>query len=444
MTKMTYEQLMEKIHGVSRFGSKLGLERMTKLMELLGNPQNSMKVIHIGGTNGKGSVSRYLSTVLLENGYQVGLYTSPFLERFSERIECNGEEISKEELITAGEEVFQQVDRMVNMGFDSPTEFEIVTAIGFRHFKNKHVDFVVLEVGLGGKGDSTNVVENPVATVITSIAYDHMEYLGDTLEKIAAEKAGILKSGVPMISNVKDQGAAETIKRMAEEKGCPFYGYPLGTVENLSQSMGSYTFDASITVENNKNKAIKKYENMAISMIGLHQVENALCALTVIEVLRNGNIINIEDKTIYAGMKKAVQTGRLEILAEKPYIIIDGAHNEAGAEALKLTIQEHFSGKKVLMVVGMLADKKVDKMLNHFCDIADDFVATEPDNERKLSAEALCKAVLDKGKNCIAISRTDEVCWYFKMYRKDYDVIIIAGSLYLIGAVRRILKNEEK
>ncbi|WP_027399269.1 bifunctional folylpolyglutamate synthase/dihydrofolate synthase [Anaerovorax odorimutans] len=436
---MTYEQLLEKIHNISRFGSKLGLERMSKLMELLSNPQNEMKVIHIAGTNGKGSVSRFLYTVLCENGYNVGLYTSPFLEKFTERIEFNGKEISQEDLVSAGEEVFSKVEEMLFMGYESPTEFEIVTAIAFCYFYKKKVDFLVLEVGLGGRGDSTNIIENPVATAITSISFDHMEYLGDTLEKIAAEKAGILKPGVPIITNIEDKSAAFVVEKMAKEKECPYYKTSRVRIKNLSKNIDGYKFDAVVNIDGNN----KQYDGLTISMIGMHQIENASCALMIIEVLRKSNIIDIDEKIVYDGMKKARQAGRLEVINKNPYIIIDGAHNEAGAQALQSAIQDHFSGLRILMIAGILKDKDINKILEHFCKITNEFIATEPNNPRKLEAEKLCSEIIKRGKNCIAIANVKDVCDYIGKIKNEYDLIIIAGSLYLIGAVRGILKYEK-
>lgn len=424
-----YEQTLQRIHALNRFGSRLGLERIEKLMELLGNPQDSMKVIHIAGTNGKGSVSRYLYTVLREGGYHVGLYTSPFLERFTERIEYDGEEISPAGLVNAAESVFAKVDEMINCGLDSPTEFEVVTAIAFCYFQKMGAEFIVLEVGLGGRGDSTNVLKHPVACVVTSISYDHMEYLGNTLEKIAAEKAGIFKPQVPVIANVKDAAAAAVIRSKAEELGCPYYGWPLGEIKNRERSLFGYTFDT------------EGYQQLRISMIGDHQVENALCALAVIEVLNRGNIINIDKKAVYEGMFKAVQPGRFEVLGQHPYLVIDGAHNEAGAAALAKTVAELFPQAKILMMVGILADKKSDQLLDSFCAIAEDYVATEPDNVRKLAAQILWEEIQKRGKNCTAIAEPEEACRYLIKKKGEYDLIIVAGSLYLIGAVRGILKN---
>ena len=433
---MTYEEALDRIHSFQKFGSRLGLERMSRLMEHLGNPQESMRVIHVAGTNGKGSVCRYLYSVLRENGYKTGLYTSPFLERFTERIEYDGSEISKEDLVRYTERALAGVEAMLAEGMESPTEFELVTAIAFLYYSEQDIDFLILEVGLGGAGDSTNMVSSPVASVITSISFDHMEYLGDTLEKIAGEKAGIIKPGVPVIFHVEDDAAAQVIRRTADEKGCRRYEVSDHAYRVLEKTVDGYTFDAEIEGT--------QYHRLFISMIGMHQVQNAVCALTVLEVLRKEHQIDLERDNIYSGFRKAKQAGRFEILRKEPYVILDGAHNEAGAEALRTVITQHFTGRRILMVTGMLADKKIDKLLDHFEMITDQFIATEPDNPRKLSASELCVYIEKRGKNCIAIADPAEACRYAGSLSSAYDVIICAGSLYLIGNIRGLLHHEKE
>lgn len=433
---MTYQETLDRIHSFQKYGSRLGLERMTRLMELLGNPQETMSVIHVAGTNGKGSVCRYLYSVFQENGLKTGMYTSPYLERFTERMEYNGSEISREELIHYTELVLKKVDLMLAEGQDSPTEFELITAIAFLYFSEQDIDFLILEVGLGGAGDSTNMVSKPAASVITSISFDHMEYLGDTLKKIAIEKAGIIKTGVPVIINVEDKKAAAAIREIAAAAGSRIYEVPAFPFEVQEKTVDGYTFDTEIQGE--------KYRNLAISMIGFHQIRNAICALTVLEVLKKEKSIRLDHDKLYSGFRKARQAGRLEILRKEPYLILDGAHNEAGAEALRIAIKEHFPGSRILMIVGMLADKKIDKLLDQFLLIADDFIATEPDNPRKLSATDLCSRILERGKKCSAMENSEDVCRYIDMVSSAYDVIVIAGSLYLAGKVRGIMNHEKK
>lgn len=429
---MTYDETIEKIHSFLKFGSKLGLERMNKLMDLLGNPQNRIKTIHVGGTNGKGSVCRYLYTILQENGYRTGLFTSPYLERFTERIEYNGEEISPGDLIKYTELALEKVEVMLAEGYDSPTEFELITAIGFLYFADKDVDYLLLEVGLGGFGDSTNVVERPLVSVITSVSFDHMEYLGDTLEKIAVQKAGILKKGVPVVYHVADRSASEAIDRLAAKKECAIYKASDVKTEIIKKSLDGYIFNAKILGVD--------YTHVSIGMIGGHQMDNAVCALMVIEILKQGGQIKVEKEKIYSALKRARQPGRLEVLKRDPYVIIDGAHNAAGADALAATIKDHFAKGNLLMVIGMLADKEIDPIIEKFGSIAEEFIATEPDNPRKLPADQLANRVVSKGKTCIAVSDIQEACRYAMSRANAYDAVIFAGSLYLIGRVRGILR----
>ncbi len=432
---MTYEETLEKIHSFQKYGYKLGLERMSCLMDRLGNPQEVMKVIHVAGTNGKGSVCRYLYSVLQENGYSAGLYTSPYLEKFTERMECNGLEISQKDLIRYTQRVLNTVDVMLKEGMESPTEFELITAIAFLYFSEQDIDFLILEVGLGGIGDSTNMVSDPVASVITSISFDHMEYLGDTLEKIAIQKAGIIKPGIPVIYNVEDQSAVDAISRIADKKGSPKYDVSAVQFQIRKKTVDGYTFDTVIEgVE---------YRGISISMIGMHQIANAICALAVLTVMEKGNLIHLERDKLYAGFLKARQAGRLEVMKKEPYVIIDGAHNEAGAEALRIALKEHFPTSKIIMVVGMLADKKIDKLIEKFGMITDEFIATEPDSPRRLSAADLCGQIKEAGKKCIAIENPEDACKYVNGLA-SYDVIVFAGSLYLIGKVRGILNHYEE
>ena len=424
---------IEKMREFEKFGSVLGLERMTVLLDLLGNPQEQLKVIHVAGTNGKGSVCKYLYEALRENGYKVGLYISPFIEIFNERIEFDGQYISNDELDRYTDLVLEKANEMVKHGYDSPTEFEVITAVAFLYFSQKPTDFVILEVGLGGRGDSTNVITKPLASVITSISYDHVDRLGNTLQEIAHEKAGIIKEGVPVICNVKDREAAKEIARVAYEKNSILYDVTKIKYRNIDTNIDGYAFDTNIYGTD--------YSNLQISMDGIHQIENVITAVTTLEILRQSRTIQVERKRLYSGLKKARQKGRFEILSEMPYTILDGAHNVAGAEALANTIDTHFRGKKILMVIGVLADKDVSGVLKYFASITDDFIVTEPDNPRRLEATELCGKLLEMGKNCKAINDYKLAIEYAtgKQKQEGYDLVLYAGSLYLIGAVRKEL-----
>jgi len=428
--------VIKRIHEFERFGSVLGLERMEKLMQLLGNPEKGMNFIHVAGTNGKGSVCRFIYEVIKENGYKAGLYISPYIQLFNERIEFDGCLISDEDLKICGREVIERADNMTAQGYDSPTEFEIVTAIAFVFFKKKNADYVILEVGLGGRGDSTNIIEKPLASVITSISFDHMDKLGDTLALIAKEKAGIIKEGAPVVSNVFDEQAAKVIARAAYELNSALYDVTRLRPENVRKSLRAYGFDASIYGT--------AYNGIEISMVGEHQIQNALTALTALEIIRKSGAIKLGMQELLAGMKKARNIARFEIFGEGPYFVIDGAHNENGANVLKNAMKEHFAGKRALIVTGVLADKDVSGILSHFYEIADDFIATEPDNARKLPAAVLEEKIRAAGKNCEIAAGPVEA--YYKAEEKSggYDVVLFAGSLYLLGKIRSIVCERYK
>ena len=424
---------VDKIHEFRRFGSVLGLERMNDVLSKLGDPQGDLKVIHVAGTNGKGSVCKFLEGGLSSCGYNVGLYTSPYIESFNERIRLGGHDISDSDLEVYTDRVLAKVDELVSEGKDSPTEFEVITAVALLYFKEKNADIVILEVGLGGSGDSTNVVKEPLASVICSISYDHMDRLGNTLEEIAADKAGIIKPGCPVISNVPEHGSAAVIARRAYENDSRLYD-----VSGIKFHIYDETpFSQKVTMELYGTD----YSDVEISMVGRHQGENLKTALAVIEVLRKAGKIKVERGRLYDGLKTAVQPGRFEILSEDPFIIADGAHNEAGAAALQDTMKRYFSDSRVLLVTGMLADKQVDAILGHFSGITKDVIVTEPDNPRKLPAEKLAQHFEQFGITAQVAKTPEESLRLSEKMREDHDAVLFAGSLYLIGEIRRLLKN---
>lgn len=430
---MNYEDVLNKIHSFHRFGSRLGLERMFGLLEKLGNPHKRLNIIHVAGTNGKGSTSRFIYSILLEQGYNVGLYTSPYLERFTERIESNGNEISLEDLVFCSEKVFKAVELIIEEGMDSPTEFEVVTAIAFLYYYQKQVDYLILEVGLGGKGDATNVVAHPIASVITTIAFDHMEYLGNTLSEIASEKAGIIKSKSPVITSVKDSAALDVIKTISLKKNSPLLCVSFEGIQNIESSLEGYVFDY-ITEK-------MTFKSLKIAMLGKHQIENAITALNVIYILRNSGI-RIDEEAVYKGLRRAKQKGRFEIISKNPMVIIDGAHNLQGIEAFKDTVQQLFPDKKIMIGMGILKDKNVKEMIDILSSLADAVIVTEPDNSRKLEAKALKELMSKHNTLCYEIADPIEAVSYALSIDSQYDVILFTGSLYLIGKVRAFMNSK--
>lgn len=447
---------IEKIGEFHRFGSVLGLTRMNELMKRLGNPEKELKCIHVAGTNGKGSVCRFIYSALRANGYSTGIYTSPYLTVFNERIELDGEYISDDDLETYTEEVLAKVSEMTADGLDSPTEFEVITAVAFLYFARKGCDYAVMEVGLGGRGDSTNIIEKPLVSVITSISYDHTDRLGNTLAEIAREKAGIIKPGAPVVMNVDTEEAAKEIARTAYKNGCVLHDVSGIKCVNVENDITGSTFDAFIGETD--------YNDMKISMLGKHQIENALTALTALEVLRRKRDIKVERSRLYKGFEEAKNIGRFEIMPASvwqtseaegrfestevteaegrlPAVILDGAHNEAGAAALAETLKTYFPGSRILAVTGVLSDKAADKITESLCGVCESFIATEPGNERKLDAALLADMIEKKGKPCLIKKKPAEAMKTAleKGKKEGFDAVLFAGSLYLIGELRGIL-----
>ena len=440
MNSVKANSAIDKIHEFQRFGSILGLERMNSLLKLLGNPQDDLKIIHVAGTNGKGSVCRYIYSVLQAAGYKTGLYTSPFLEVFNERIELDGRYITDEDLAAYTDRVLDCAEKMVARGEHSPTEFEVVTAIAFLYFKEKGCDYAVMEVGLGGRGDSTNVCRSPLISVITSISYDHTDRLGNTLAEIAAEKAGIIKEGCPVVTSAEAEDALKVIEDKASELGCMYFETRHIPYTVKAQGLAGSTFDVNIQGVS--------FDNLEISMPGEHQIKNAICALSALNILEERGNVNLHRDAVYRGLKAARQTGRFEVMSakyEKPIVIIDGAHNPDGASALRKAANEYLPSKKILMVTGMLADKDTESILKEFTAITDSFISTEPDNPRKLDAESLKTEIQALGASCesihdcrAAVREASE-----KAAAEDFDAVLYAGSLYMIGAVRGLLRQGE-
>ena len=426
--------IIDRIHEFNRFGMVLGLDRMEELLRRLGNPQDDLKVIHVAGTNGKGSVSKYLEEGLSACGYKMGIYTSPYIETFNERIRYDGADISDEDLEYYGQKVVSAAEAMVADGLDSPTEFEVVTAIAFLYFADRQADITILEVGLGGIGDSTNVVKSPLASVITSISYDHMAQLGSSLAEIAVNKAGIIKTGCPVIANVPQRDAAKIIARKAYAMGSRLYD-----ISGIRAAVSDETpFSQKVSMELYE----KSYSDVEISMVGRHQAENLKTALATLEILRKSGAVKLDREALYEGLKRARQPGRFEVISEDPLVIIDGAHNEAGAQALQETMAQHFAGKKILLVAGILADKEIDSIVKFLTKITDHIIVTEPDNPRKLAAEKLAEHVAEFGAAAEVVSDVEAAVHRAKELADGYDVILFAGSLYLIGDVRRLWRNE--
>jgi dihydrofolate synthase/folylpolyglutamate synthase len=364
----------------------------------------------------------------------VGLYTSPFLEVFNERIEYDGDYISDEDLEEIATLVCDKADEMVAEGYESPTEFEVVTAMAFAYFARKGCDYVVLEVGLGGRGDSTNVVKAPLCCVIASISLDHTDRLGETIPEIAFEKAGIIKQGCPVIVNTERPEALAVFRKRAHDLDAPLFDATMVKPRIKRQDAFGSLFDADVLD--------RSYRGIELSMAGEHQVSNAIAALYALTLLIEQQKLELTSREIKEGFRRARQLGRFEILHKDPYVIIDGAHNDDGARRLAETVNTAFSGKDILMVTGILADKAVDDVLDHFLTITDNFIVTEPVNDRRLEAEALCEKIRERGAGARACRDPREAVKLALSERGEHDLILFSGSLYLIGAIRSVIIDE--
>jgi len=423
---MTYEQALAYIHGISWKGSRLGLERTQELLNKLDDPQKQLKFIHIAGTNGKGSTAAMLSSVLREAGYCVGLYTSPFINMFNERIQINGKPISNEDLAEATETVRLSAEKME----DHPTEFELITAIAMLYFKQKHCDIVVLEVGMGGALDSTNVIDTPEVAVLTAMGLDHVRELGPTMREIAAAKAGIIKENGIVVSYGGNSEADAVF-----EEACLRYHAKLirpcfYDITNCSSSLEGQSFSYG------------DKKDLFIPFLGKYQLNNAATVLTVIDVLRQ-NGWNINECAVSAGLRKAKWPARFELLQRDPIVIVDGGHNPHGIKATADSLKAFFPNKKIVFVVGVMADKAVEEILSIVMPIAKQFHAVRPNNPRAMAADVLADRICSMGANAKAHSSLESAV-RDAMHAAGRDGVVCAlGSLYMSGDVRRLFGKTE-
>ncbi len=427
---MDYGQAIEYLRKTHKFGQKMGLDCTRELLRRLGDPHYEFKSIHVAGTNGKGSVTAMLSHILKSAGFKTGMYISPCLERFTERIQVDLTEIREEDVARLIQKVKFEIDNMLDEGHNHPTEFEIVTALGFLYFAERKVDIAVIEVGLGGRLDSTNVIE-PLLSVITSIGFDHMDVLGDTLGKIAFEKAGIIKNNTPTVIYPQDKEALDVMREVANQRQSELFEVSLEQLEVKYSKFGEQCFDFEF--EGNK------IQDIAINLNGAHQILNAATALTALMVLRRIGL-NIPDKAILEGLKCVNWPGRLELVRHNPVVILDGAHNASGARALSAALTEYFKDKKIILVLGILKDKQVKEILQIICPLAYAVIAVKPDNQRALEPHIL--AQLAAGYCERTFVAPDIYCAIQKglSLADKHDVLLITGSLYLIGSARKYFK----
>ncbi|RLF26069.1 MAG: bifunctional folylpolyglutamate synthase/dihydrofolate synthase [Thermoplasmata archaeon] len=416
---------MTRLYSLRRFGIKQGLSRITGLLEEMGNPHLEYNVVHVGGTNGKGSVCRILGSILEEAGYITGVYTSPHLSHLRERIVVNDMEINDDELYRLIEEVLSLVEK----SRDKPTFFEVTTAIAFEYFRRKKVDVAVVEVGLGGRLDATNVVQ-PQLTVLTSISIDHGNILGGTIDKIAEEKAGILKEGVPLITSAREK-ALDIVRGVAKEKNVDVTVVDKNSWRRLEKNDNGQRFVV--------HGLIKDYD-VETSLLGLYQGENVAVAVTSAEKLQMNGFF-LPEGSIERGVMLAENPGRMEVVSNNPTMVLDGAHNPAAMNALVETLLNDFEYNRLIVVLGMLGDKDVNSMVKTIAKHSSHIIATQPKNERACNANLIAEYIRKDKAGCKVevIPNVEDAVKRVKKVAQGDDLVCITGSLYTVGEARDVL-----
>ena len=415
---MELNEALAFIHATDWKGSRLGLERMRELMHRLGNPQDSLKFIHVAGTNGKGSTSTMLASILTAAGYKTGLYTSPHLVRVNERFRINGADIPDAALCRAAEAVKEAAGGMS----DAPTEFEILTAMGFRHFAAEKCDAVVLEVGLGGRLDATNVIPSPQAAVITNIGLEHTAILGHTLPEIAREKAGIIKPGCDAVIYREKPSVEAVFEERCEKLGVPLHKADFDSLQLLSHSLEGQVFDW------------EDFKGLQLPLLGEHQLHNAAVALTTARVLQKRGW-RITDENIREGIETVRWPGRFELMRREPMFIIDGGHNPQCIEALVKNIEDYLPGRELTVLTGVLGDKDFHCMYRDVARYAKEFITITPANPRALPADKLAEYLRQFGRPVTACQSAEEGVRLAVEHAGRDGIVLCYGSLYMIGDI---------
>ena len=426
---MTYKEARVYLDEVSKYGSVLGLDTIRGLLRELGNPQDDLKFIHIAGTNGKGSVLAYTSTILSEAGYRTGRYVSPTVVSYLERIQIDGEWIPEDEFAELVEEVKKAIARMEARGEASPTVFEAETAVAFLYFREKRCDLVVLETGLGGLLDATNIVKNTEIAVFSSISRDHMGFLGETLEEIAANKAGIIKPGCTVVTSLQKPEVMDVLSRKAKEMKCRMYIL--------------YPEEAEIIEENwdEQRFSYQDWKNIRIFLAGRYQIANAVTVLGVIRALRSRGY-EISKRDVMAGFEKTVWPGRLTCISREPLVIVDGAHNEEAALKLQESVEQYFRGRRLIFIMGVFRDKEYEKIASIMGPLAEKIYTVElPDTGRTLGAGELEQALKPYCPDVKAVCGIEQAVREACASAEKEDVILAFGSLSYLGQVMELVED---
>jgi len=416
-----YSNALAYLYNLEKFGMVFGLDNIKWILSVIGNPHEFLKTVHIGGTNGKGSVAAMLSHILKAAGYKVGKYTSPHLISFTERITINEERITDVEVSDLVDSIRQNLDAVDPKR--TFTFFDFTTALAFEYFRKNNVDIALIEVGLGGRLDSTNVL-NPLISVITNVAFDHMDYLGEDILRIAREKAGIIKKGVPVVTGAKDL-PARIIEETAKMNDCSVY------------IMGrDFSYERKETQTMSYSGLSIKLNDVFVNLKGDHQLGNAAIALCTAELLSMLGF-GMDQREVYAGLSQVTWPGRLQITKEKPTIILDGAHNVDGIRTLVNFLKKQFPDRKRLLIFGVMKDKEYEKMLEELLPSVDEVIFTSSTNERALLPESMEKFA----PKAVIANDAARALKKVKSMSEENDVIIITGSLYLIGECMAIIDD---
>ena len=419
---MTYEEALDYIHSVTWRGSRLGLERTNELLHRIGDPHRKLKFVHVAGTNGKGSTCAMIAKTLSLAGYQTGLYISPFINRFNERIQMNGVSISDEKLAEITAFIKPHAEAMA----DHPTEFELITVVAFEYFLRSHADLVVLEVGMGGELDSTNVIGAPELAIITNIGLDHTRELGPTIHDIASAKAGIIKPGCDVLIYDQNPEADEVFASTCLSLGAKLHITDHSRITNVAASLNTLTFDCA------------PYGTLSCGLVGTYQAKNAAVAITAIEILQQKGW-NISEQNLKDGLMSVRWPARFELLRKNPIFIADGGHNPQGITAVTESLKQHFPDRKITFLIGIMADKDIPHMIDSLAPLAKEFVTVTPDNPRALHADVLAAMLTERGLTAISRDNVNEGVRTAIEQAGPDGIVCALGSLYLLGDVRKAL-----
>ena len=422
---MTPEEALTYIHSVCWKGSIPGLGRTQELLQKMGNPQNQLQFVHIAGTNGKGSTAAMTASILRKAGYRTGLYTSPYIFRFHERMQVDGQCISDDELA----EITEFVKPLAESMEDHPTEFELVTCIAMEYFKRHHCDVVSLEVGMGGELDSTNVIQSPLVAVLTNIGLDHTDFLGDTLEKICETKSKIIKPGSIAVTYREKPSVEAVIEARCREVGARWMPADFDAIHLISASLEGQIFDWG------------PYEKLHLPLLGQHQLYNAAVVLTIVNALREKGLA-ISDEAVRTGIASVSWPGRFELVARNPLFIVDGGHNPQCIEALVHNVRDYLNGRTLTILTGVLADKDYSDMYADMAQYAACFVTVTPPNPRALEAKDLAAYLSRYGKPVQAAETVEAGVALAKELAGPEGVVLAYGSLYMVGDIEAAARGE--